>query len=176
MSKIVNDLYSKYLNERIELDKKFRQDILSIKNKIIEDCPLKKGMIIKFNKWVGRIKDVSFIGIDDNQYIKIVIIDSRTTVTIDFKEEEFDKIEILEEPSDLDIESINKYVELLKQEELNLKNNIERLNRKHGNKILEIEEKLKTLRSNCIHDWKISSDGTQYICTICDDSRPTHKF
>lgn len=174
----INDAYGEYLNKKVELDRLYNDKVRIIKEQRIDECPLKKGMIVKFHNWTGRVLFVDFTGPMENQQLQAMIMDSRTIVRIPINESEFDRIEVLEEPEALDMKLVGECIARIEKEEEEYKLKVEELNLDHENKMTELDKDLEIIRRDCIHDWNMvqpSKDdelgnnpkGYMYKCEIC---------
>lgn len=183
----LEQVYTDYLINKDKVEREYNDRIRDIKNQKIENCRLKKGMIIKFHKWTGRIIFVDFVGALENQTLQVMLLDSETITRVPISEKDFDRIRILEEPKALNMQLIKESIARLEKEEESYKIAIENITKLHDNRMVELVKDVKLLRKDCIHDWKMislpenddlksSSDlynptGYSYECVICKDSR-----
>jgi len=171
----VNKLYGKYLSDRTKLESDYNKLVQKMKAEKLEKCPLKEGMLVKFHSWIGRIIYVDFVGIFEDQRIQVMLMDSETITKIQINENEFDKVESLEEPEGINKVFINEAVERLEGEKLNYRIALNTVKNEHGIAMANIEKDLDILRKDCVHDWKLKGleevRGYVHKCTICSKEK-----
>ena len=168
--KDINDLYNDYLLKKTELETSYNDKVKEIKDRVISECEFKKGMIIQFHKWIGRISSIGFNDVFDEHFLKINFIDSDTLANICITQSEFDKIKKLDEPSDLNMKLLSEGIARLEKEEESHKEAIEHINTLHSNRMIELEKDLSIIRKDCIHDWRYVQES-MFECKICKDRR-----
>lgn len=165
----INELYSDYLMKKYELDKEYNKNISEFMEDTINKCKIKKGMILKYNNRIGRVLYVGFVGIDGNQNLQAMFKESSTRLEFPINENEFDKVEILEEP-DIDINSIDDIYKSMCYLKSSVEGQILKLRLNLETKLKNYNNELKKLQDNCVHNWKLcknSDDRPIYECLIC---------
>jgi len=178
----ISDAYGEYINKKIELDRVYNEKVRTIKEQRIDECPLKKGMIVKFHNWTGRILYIDFTGPVENQKLQIMMMDSKAIVKIPINENAFDRVEILEEPKALDMKLVDECVARIEKEKESYKLKVKDIKLEHEHKMAELDKDLELIRRDCIHDWdmvrpldddELGDDpkGYTYRCSICKKTK-----
>lgn len=174
----INELYSEYCTKRSEIKDEYNKKVREIKDKILKNCFLKEGMVVKFDRWVGRLKMVDFVEVLDEHHLQAVLIDSETLTRITIDERDFRKVEILKEPKvSLNMELINEGVARLEKEIETYKEEVKHIAIMHANRVKELRKDLSVLRKGCIHDWRVVKsvgNGALYECSICKETYIKH--
>lgn len=160
----INNIYSEYLNKKTELEKEYKNKVSEVRKLSINNCKIKKGMILRYNNKVGRVLYVDFIGFDGIQHLQAMLMESESRVEYPINENEFDKVEILEEPN-INVEAIKELYKDIDTEDEYFLEEVEKLKEKNRLRTDFYRSNIEMLRKDCIHSWRLGH--TADLCTIC---------
>jgi len=160
----INEVYLNYLEKKSELEKEYKNKISEIRKSSIDKCKIKKGMILRYNNKVGRVLYVDFVGFDGIQHLQAMLMESESKFEYPINENEFDKVEILEEP-DIDTEAIKKLYKNIESEDNEFLRAVDLLRTNSKRKTDFYKLNIEILRKNCVHSWRLGH--TSDLCTIC---------